>query len=90
MAVEERKELRRLSDQVTIILATDALVGHARGTARNGKRFNDWREFEKELKSKFCPQTMEYNVRHTLQQLRSKGWNFPFYVSQYALGQKLL
>ena len=44
----------------------------------------------KELKSKFCPQTVEYNVLHTLQSLRVQGGNFPFYVNQYALGYKLL
>ena len=27
---------------------------------------------------------------HTLQSLRVQGWNFPFYVNQYALGYKLL
>ena len=43
-----------------------------------------------ELKSKFCPQTVEYNVLHTLQSLRVQGGNFPFYVNQYALGYKLL
>ena len=73
VAVEERKELRRLSDQVATIVATEALGGHASGAAGDGKRFKDWREFEKELKSKFCPQTMEYNVLHTLQKLRMKG-----------------
>ena len=67
VAVEERKELRQLSDQAAIIFATEALEGHARGTARYGKRFENWREFAKELKSKFCPQTVEYNVLHTLQ-----------------------
>ena len=44
----------------------------------------------KELTSKFCPQTVEYNVLHTLQSLRVQGGNFPFYVNQYALGYKLL
>ena len=51
MAVEERKELRQLSDQAAIIFATEAFEGHARGTAGDGKRFRDWREFERELKS---------------------------------------
>ena len=32
VAVEERKELRLLSDQAAIIFATEALEGHARGT----------------------------------------------------------
>ena len=50
----------------------------------------DWREFEMELKSKFCPQTVEYTVLHTLQQLRVQRGNFPFYVNQYALGNTLL
>ena len=67
MAVEERKELRQLSDQAAIIFATEALEGHARWTAGDGKRFENWREFVKELKSEFCPQTVEYNVLHTLQ-----------------------
>ena len=44
----------------------------------------------KELKSKFCPHTVEYNVLHTLQSLRVQGGNFPFYVNQYALGYKHL
>ena len=44
----------------------------------------------KELKSKFCPQTVEYNVLHTLQSLRVQGGNFPFYVNQYALGNRVL
>ena len=74
-----------MSDRVALIFATEALEGHARGTTGDWKTFRDWREFEKELKSKFCPQTMEYNVLHTLQQLRMNGGNFPFYVSQYAL-----
>ena len=38
VAVEERKELRQLSDQAAIIFATEALEGHARGTAGDGKR----------------------------------------------------
>ena len=84
MAVEERKELRQLSDQAAVIFATDALEGHVRGTAGDGKRFENWRAFVKELKSKFCPQTVEYNVLHTLQSLRVQGGNFPFYVNQYA------
>ena len=90
VAVEERKELRQLSDQAAIIFATEALEGHARGTAGDGKRFASWEAFVKELKSKFCPQTVEYNVLHTLQSLRVHGGNFPFYVNQYALGYKLL
>ena len=45
VAVEERKELRQLSDQAVIIFATEDLEGHARGTAGDGKRFRDWREF---------------------------------------------
>ena len=42
------------------------------------------------MKSKFCPQTVEYNVLHTLQSLRVQVGNFPFYVNQYALVNKLL
>ena len=84
VAVEERTELRQLSDQAAIIFATEALEGHARGTAGDGKRFENWRAFVKELKSKFCPQTVEYNVLHTLQSLRVQGGNFHFYVNQYA------
>ena len=42
VAVEERKELRQLSDQAAIIFATEALEGHARGTAGDGKRFDNW------------------------------------------------
>ena len=83
-------ELRQLSDQAAIIFATEALEGHAKGKAGDGKRFENWREFAKELKSKFCPQTVEYNVLHTLQSLRVHGGTFPFYVNQYALGNKLL
>ena len=56
----------------------------------DGKSFENWREFVKELKSKFCPQTVEYNVLHTLQSLMVQGCNFPFHVNQYALGYKLL
>ena len=78
VAVEERIELRQLSDQAAIIFATEALEGHARGTAGDGKRFENRRAFVKELKSKFCPQTVEYNVLHTLQSLRVQGGNFPF------------
>ena len=44
VAVEERKELRQLSDQAAIIFTTEALEGHASGTAGDGKRFRDWRE----------------------------------------------
>ena len=33
VAVEERKELRQLSDQAAIIFATEALEGHVRGTS---------------------------------------------------------
>ena len=69
VAVEERNELMQLSDQAAIIFATEALEGHSRGTAGYSKRFENWREFAKELKSKFCPQTVEYNVLHTLQSL---------------------
>ena len=90
VAVEERQELRQLSDQAANIFATEALEEHARGTAGDGKRFWDWREFEKELKNKFCPQTVEYNVLRTLRQLRVQWGNFPFYVNQYALGNTLL
>ena len=78
VAVEERKELRQLSDQAAIIFATEVLEGHARGTAGDGKRFENWRAFVKELKSKFCPQTVEYNVLHTLQSLRVQGGTFLF------------
>ena len=53
VAVEERKELRQLSDQAAIIFATEALEGHAGDMAGDGKRFENWREFAKELKSKF-------------------------------------
>ena len=90
MAVDDRKELRQLSDQAAIIFATEALEWHARGTAGDGKRFRNWRGLEMELKSKFCPQTVEYNVLHTLQHMKVQGWNFPFYVNQYALGNMLL
>ena len=72
VAMEEGKELRQLSDQAAIIFATEALEGHARGTAGDGKRFENLREFVKELKSKFCPQTVEYNVSFFL---------FPFSLS---------
>ena len=41
MAVEERKELRQLSDQAAIIFATEALEGHARVTVGDVKRFSD-------------------------------------------------
>ena len=51
VAVADRKELRQLSNQAAIIFATEALEGHARGTAGGGKRFENWREFAKELKS---------------------------------------
>ena len=78
VALEERKELRQLSDQAVIIFATEALEGHARGTAGGGKRSRDWREFERELKSKFCTQTVEYNVVHTLQHMKVQGGHFPF------------
>ena len=43
-----------------------------------------------ELKSKFCPQTVEHNVLHTSQHTEVQWWNFPFYVNQYALENKLL
>ena len=33
---------------------------------------------------------MEYNALHTLQNMKVQGGNFPFYVNQYALGNKLL
>ena len=36
VAVEERKELRQLSDQAAIIFATEALEGHVSGTAGDG------------------------------------------------------
>ena len=73
VAVEERKELRQLSDQAAIIFATEAFKGHAWGTSGDGKRLRNWREFERELKSKFCPQTVEYNVLHTLQHMKVQG-----------------
>ena len=38
VAVEERKELRQLSDQAAIIFATEALEGLASATAGDGKR----------------------------------------------------
>ena len=79
-----------MSDQSAIIFATKGLEGHAMGTHRDGKRVRDWREFERELKSKCCPHTVEYNVVHTLQHMKVQGWNFPFYVNQYALWNKLL
>ena len=62
-------ELRQLTDQAAIIFATEVLEVHARGTAGDWKRFMDWRECERELNSKFCPQTVEYNVLHTLQDM---------------------
>ena len=46
--------------------------------AGDGKRFENWREFAKELKSKFCPQTVEYNVLHTLQRMKVQGETFLF------------
>ena len=58
VAVKERKELRQLSDQAAIIFATEALEGHAMGTAGDGKWLENWQAFVKELKSKFCPQTV--------------------------------
>ena len=73
VAVEER-----MSDQAAIIFATEALEWHARGTAGDGKRFENWLEFLKELKRKFCPQTVKYNVLHTLQSLRVQGGTFVF------------
>ena len=47
VAVEERKELRQLSDQAAIIFATEAFKWHARVTAGNGKSLIDWRVFER-------------------------------------------
>ena len=44
VTVEERKELRQLSDQAAIIFATEAFEWHARGTAGDGKRFENWRD----------------------------------------------
>ena len=82
VTVEERKKLKELSDQAAIVFATEALEGHARGTVGDGKAFWDWKEFEKELKSKLCPQTMEYNMLLTLQHMKVQGGNFPFYVNQ--------
>ena len=41
VAVEERKELKQLSDHAAIIFATDALEGHAGDTAGDGKRFEN-------------------------------------------------
>ena len=46
--------------------------------------------FATEALEKFCQQTVEYNVLHTLQSLMVQGENFPFYVNQYALGNKLM
>ena len=76
VAVEESKELRQLSDPAAIIFATEALEWNARGAAADGKMFRDWMEFELELKSKFCPQTVEYNVFHTLQHMKVQGVTF--------------
>ena len=87
VAVEERKELRQLSDQAAIIFATEALEWHARGTAGDGKRFENWREFVKQLKSKFCPQTVENNVLHTLQSLMLQGGNFLFLCESICVGE---
>ena len=75
VVVDERKELMQ-SGQAAIIFATEAFEGHARGTAGDGKRFKDWLEFELEFKSKFCPQTVEYNVLHTLQHIKVQGGTF--------------
>ena len=86
VAVEERKELRQLSDQAAIIFATEALEGHARGTAGDGMRFEDWRAFVKELKSKFCPQTVEYNVFHTLQSLMVQWGELSFLCESVCVG----
>ena len=86
----ERKELRQLSDQAAIIFATEALEGHARGTAGDGKRFENWRAFVKEFKSKFCQQTVEYNVLHTLQSLRVQGGNFPFLCESICVGLQVV
>ena len=63
---------------------------HVGGTAGDGNRFENRREFAKELKSKFCQQTVEYNALHTLQSLRVQWVNFPFSVNQYALGNKMM
>ena len=78
VAVKVRKELRQLSDQAAIIFATEALEGHARVAAGDGEMFENWPDFVKELNSKFCPQTVEYNVLHTLQSLRVQGGTFRF------------
>ena len=43
VAVDERKELRQLSDQTAIIFATEAFEWHARVTAGDGKSLIDWR-----------------------------------------------
>ena len=90
VAEEERKELRQLSDQAAIIFATEALEGHARGTARDVKRFENCRAFVKELKSKFCPQTVEYNVLHTLQLLRVQGGGLSFLCESICVGLQVV
>ena len=90
VAVEERKELRQLSDQAAIIFATEALEGHARSTAGDGKRFASWEAFVKELKSKFCPQTVKYNVLHTLQSLRVQGGELSFLCESIRVGVQVV
>ena len=43
----------------------------------------------KELKSKFCPQTVEYNVLHTLQSLRVQGGTF-FFIESIRVGVQVV
>ena len=90
VTVEERKNNRKLDDQVAITFALNALGSHARGAIEDGATFADWDAFVEQLKKRFCADSFEYNVAWRLNNMKVHNGNFQFYVSQFAMGRKLL
>ena len=90
VAVEERKDNRRLHDLVAITFAPGALGIHARGAITEGMVFPTWDEFVAHLKTRFCADSFEYNIAWRMHNLKVENGNFQFYISQFMLGRRLL
>ena len=62
VTVEEKKNTRKLDDQVAITFALNALGSHASGAIEDGATFADWDAFVEQLKKRFCADSFKYNV----------------------------
>ena len=58
---------------MAIVSATGALGPHARGVLAPDRTFENWAEFTKTLRDRFCPTTWDFNVAWRLDKLRMKN-----------------